>query len=634
MAIQQNFPNLKPTLNLSFALTKALDPRIDFTRASSGRFYDGKTVAKAEENLLIRSQEFDDAYWQTAGNVTVTANTTTAPDGTSTAETMTEAATTASRRLAANNNAPVVTTALSASLVWTISCFYKIASDSPYAFLFMSDQTGAHQIQAWFKLSDGTLGSTATIGSATVVGSTITNAGDGWYRCTLTGSINTSSNPFAYIGMANADSSGPYAGDTGRAVHIWGAQLEQRSAVTAYTPTTTQPITNYIPVLQAAGNNVPRFDHNPVTGESLGLLIEEQRTNLLTWSEEFDNAAWNKVNATITADTIIAPDGTLTADKLFAGDGTFFSSALSQALSADQSLNIAHTFSVYLKAGEFRYARVLIRGGGNFRRYGILVDLQAGEIVGEGTTGGVTQTVKISEIKGVGGGWYRVAISAAFSDFGIRAAGIVPTNDNTLSWNMGNQFVQDYTGDGYSGIYLWGASLEQGAFPTSYIPTTSAQVTRSADAASMTGANFSSWYRADEGTVYFEGQYPLSSSGLVAISDGTTSNRIVIGRDTAPTNTFFVGANGVTQALLQNSTNVPFGGSFFKCSGAYKVDDFAYQRDGQSTLTDTSGTIPVVNQLRIGGLPYLSNFELNGCVRKLSYYPLRLSNTELVALTS
>ncbi|MCO6981866.1 phage head spike fiber domain-containing protein, partial [Pseudomonas aeruginosa] len=101
----------------------------------------------------------------------------------------------------------------------------------------------------------------------------------------------------------------------GDAVEIWGAQLEQRSSVTAYTPTTNQPITRCQPQLMTAAANVARFDHNPITGESLGLLIEEQRTNLLNWSQEFNSWPIN-LNTAVAANTTVAPDGTITGDTL------------------------------------------------------------------------------------------------------------------------------------------------------------------------------------------------------------------------------------------------------------------------------------------------------------------------------
>ena len=83
-----------------------------------------------------------------------------------------------------------------------------------------------------------------------------------------------------------------------------------------FTRSTTGSYYNSAGVLSTAAINAPRFDYDPVTLESVGLLIEESRTNLLTYSEQFDNAVWTKSNASITANAIIAPDGTLTADKL------------------------------------------------------------------------------------------------------------------------------------------------------------------------------------------------------------------------------------------------------------------------------------------------------------------------------
>jgi hypothetical protein len=87
MSISQNYGNTNPSLLLNFAAVKKLDPRITYARASEARYYDGKTVAKAEENLFLYSQDFDSAAWPKT-SATVTANSTTAPDGTATADTV------------------------------------------------------------------------------------------------------------------------------------------------------------------------------------------------------------------------------------------------------------------------------------------------------------------------------------------------------------------------------------------------------------------------------------------------------------------------------------------------------------------------------------------------------------------
>jgi hypothetical protein len=132
----------------------------------------------------------------------------------------------------------------------------------------------------------------------------ITDAGNGWYRCSLTFTAGTGG--YFQLNIEDAGGNNIYTGDGTSGVHLWGAQVEQRDSLTAYTPTTDSPITKYQPALQTAGNNVARFDHNPTTGESLGLLIEESRTNLIMV------LGLNKVNSpTITPNqTIVAPDGT------------------------------------------------------------------------------------------------------------------------------------------------------------------------------------------------------------------------------------------------------------------------------------------------------------------------------------
>ena len=99
-----------------------------------------------------------------------------------------------------------------------------------------------------------------------------------------------------------------------------------------------------------------------------------------------------------------------------------------------------------------------------------------------------------ASIVSVGNGWYLC----------IGTVTVNTTGSTGINFSINNGSTNSYTGDGYSGIYLWGAQLEAGAFPTSYIPTTSASVTRNADVASMTGTNFSSWYRQDAGCFYAE----------------------------------------------------------------------------------------------------------------------------------
>jgi len=403
-------------------------------------------------------------------------------------------------------------------------------------------------------------------------------------------------------------------------LYIWGAQFEQRSAVTAYTPTTTQPITNYIPVLQTAAAGVARFDHNPTTGEALGLLIEEQRANLVTYSDDFADAAWTKSAASITSNTIVAPDGTLTGDALIENTATN-EHRINQTASATLNANI--TASLYVKAqptGTGRSVRLLVANNGAttnniscvFTNTGGVFTAGAG--VNSGTASGATGTVT-----SVGNGWYRLIVT------GIPDPGV--GSGTALSRiNLHSGATVNYTGDGYSGIFIWGAQLEAGAFATSYIPTTTASVTRNADAASMTGTNFSSWFNNAEGTVYVESVPALSgTNGFFAINDNTNNNAINAYWSTNPQ--FQIRTNNVSEATISKSASAPF-----KLAGAYKVNDIATTVNGDSVSTDTSATIPVVTQMRIGQTGSGVN-STNGTIRKIAYYPQRLTNAQLQALT-
>jgi hypothetical protein len=224
----------------------------------------------------------------------------------------------------------------------------------------------------------------------------------------------------------------------------------------------------------------------------------------------------------------------------------------------------------------------------------------------------------------VGNGWYRVSLTY--------------TSDTATSLTIRSfPYVgsTQLTGDGFSGLLVWGAQLEAGAFATSYIPTTTAQVTRSADAASMTGTNFSSWYRADEGTLYAEASVIALTTDAVTVSinNGTTGNDIRLRALAASSSLGFrVFDSGVSQASVTTASTLSANVAF-KQVGTYKVNDFAFVPNGGAVVTDTSGTVPsAVTQLTLGGLGTIS--LINGSIKKFAYYPKRLTNAELQGLTT
>jgi hypothetical protein len=609
MSIQANFPAIKPSLLLDFANAKALDPRITFTRASTATYY-GTQTAKAEENLVVQSQDFF-SIWANS-NSTTTTNTAVAPDGTTTADTLTDNAVSNAHN---TNQSPV----LIAGAVYTWSLFLK-ASTNNYAVVTLTNPTTVQNgISVVVDLSTGAITQTGAGTSATLTSSSITSVGNGWYRVSITGSSVAGFNR-AEVGLAPAATGNTFSTSqriayigTGTSIFLWGAQLEQRSSMTAYIPTTTAPITNYIPQLLTAASGVARFDHNPTTDESLGLLIEEQRTNLALYSEQFDNAAWTKTRSSVTANIVTSPDGTVNADKVV--EDTTASSTHTILQTVAVTSGTSYTFSVYVKpAGR---SRILIAVAATaFTANQAIFDLT------NGTTSSVVACTASMTL--VGNGWYRCSWTATAT------ASASPTFNIFLD----NGTTNTYTGDGYSGIYIWGAQLEAGAFPTSYIPTVASQVTRSADAASITGTNFSSWYNAGQGTLYSEASTNDVSvaRNCFVINDGTTSNRIITGHGANPK--AFIATGGTTQTS-QNIASVVFtAGTFSKVASAYADNNGNAAANGTTGTLDTSMTIPVVTQLQLGSQAGGATQTLNGAIKKLAYYPLRLTDAQLQALTS
>ena len=559
-------PAIYPSLNLDFANGKQLDPRITFSRNTVATYYDGKSVAVAEQNLLLQSNMGISPWFGLASlSPVVTANTATAPDGTTTATSLLFSAQYQNR-------------------IQTVSAVIGLT----YTFSFYAQNiTGNTALTIFY--DSGLFSAITTTAS--------------WARHSIT-FVASIVNPS--FGIQDRNSSG--FGTT----LVWGAQLEQRSSATAYTPTTSSPITNYIPVLKTASAGVPRFDYDPITKKPLGLLIEEGRTNLLTYSSDFSNAAWIKSNSTVTSAANVAPDGTQTAFNLIE-DALTNIHAINQNPSGTTAIG-AYTLSVYAKYNGRQLRLVTSLNGGSSTP---IFNLQTGVVIsGTGT------------ITSVGNGWYRCTSTATSTGSSAGYAQYIQTAKSDGAFN--------YTGDGYSGIYIWGAQLEAGAFATSYIPTVATTVTRAADQASMTGTNFSSWYNQAQGSLYAEGDTVSTVNALLAIiSDGSTSNLLGIGHG-ASTNT----ANSYYNSVLQ--TNFGSLGVVWNIKTVGKVILSLSTNNSNAACNGVAGTVDTVctmpsnvTRLDIGSWVSVSGVQpLNGHIRKLSYYPRALSSSELQGLTS
>ena len=571
-------------------VSQTFDQLLDFTRTSAATFVGSNGLIQttpASVNLLTWTQQFDNAAW-TKSNTTVTANSTVAPDGTSTADTLIENT---------SNAFHAAVQSLTLSGATTISCYLK-ANTRNFAAIRTYDGTNGDRY-AVFNLATGAAG--VTSGGTT---STITSVGNGWYRCSMTYTY-TSASGSAGITVQDANSYVAYTGDGTSGVYLWGAQVEVGSAATTYTRNN-------------GGVFPPRFDYDPVTLAPKGLLIEEQRTNLLVRSEEFDNAAWVKLRATVTANATTSPDGTVDADKLVEDTTASNTHIISQT--ATIAASTSYTFCVYLKAGERTFARLLFgdAGGNN----GVRVDVNLSNGATSTSVAGTGWVLTAASATAVGNGWYRVVLTGANTS-ATAGIGII-----YLASALG---TISYTGDGTSGIYLWGAQVEAGAFATSYIPTVASQVTRTADICSIVAPNFAPWYNQSEGT--------FSINFSTIYSGGAFGASYILGFDNNTNKRIIYIFSGADQAItFDGSTNVAaigdVTGQTAKVASAYSATDRAIVSNGGAVATGTvAAGYSTATLLSIGSYGFSGN-NINGHIRSIRYYPTRLSDAQLQALTA
>ena len=369
------------------------------------------------------------------------------------------------------------------------------------------------------------------------------------------------------------------------------------------------------------GSTMPRFDYNPSTLAAQGLLIEEARTNLCLQSADF-GTTWTPTNTTVTTNAVVSPDSTTNADNIFetTTNGEHYVRQSFTGLTA----NTVYTITVFVKDLGGRNMRIRVLDTDNVANgYQISVSPSLGTIVQAAAAIGAGSSVT-GTITSVNNGWYRVTLSGN--------AGATCTK-YLLDFFSLTGTTSSFAGDITKGLTLYGAQLEAGAFPTSYIPTTTTALTRSADVASVN--TLSPWYNATEGTLYADVavDYTMPASlfpALASLNDNTSANRIELGFVTSAVASFEISVGG----SIVTSRYPSVAALNRRVSGAYKANDSAVAVNGAAAqaTTPTSASLPTVTKLDIGARAGGSRFT--GWVRRITYYPRRLSNAELQAITT
>jgi hypothetical protein len=405
-------------------------------------------IQRVPWNLLQQSETFSNASW-TKNATTITADATLAPNGTLTADKLVETATSSTHWVFQS------TTYTSTSQ--TVSCYMKKGERN---FGFIRTRTATNDLFAWFNLNTGVVG---TVESG--ITASITNIGDGWYRCVVVNpNPTTSANP-SVIGLSNADNVSTYTGDGTSGIFIWGAQLVEGTTAQTYLPTTDRL-------------NFPRLSY--MYGSCPAVLLEPQRTNLITYSNTFSDSSWAKIassggSITITDNYNTSPDGNNNASRfVFNNLNTAYISKSFTSVNAT-----SYTISIYAKSNTSNSYTFQLRDG------------YSGSVSGNLT---ITPT------------WQRFTWTF--------------TASGTISEIMFRTSVVA-SGD----ISIYGGQSEAGAYPTTYIPTTSATATRVADSFSRNNIYTNGLITASGGTWFVELRnnivYTRDSSARLGIGDTT-----------------------------------------------------------------------------------------------------------------
>jgi hypothetical protein len=376
--------------------------------------------------------------------------------------------------------------------------------------------------------------------------------------------------------------------------------------------------------MRTAAINAPRWDYDPVTHALRGMLIEEARTNLLPTSVDFSGAGWTVNGITSTAASGIAPDGATSMTRLAetAASGFHF---LTNSLTLVAST--AYTVSVFVKASQDRYFGITLDNVGSDGGYATF-DVQAGVVtqpataLGAGVVGGAS-------IQGIGGGVYRCKLTTTI---GASTSGrLILTLSNAPT--AGGPYPS-YPGNTANGLLIWGAQVEAGAFPTSYIGTTSVAITRAIDRCFIPAANMTPWFASPGGSWFADINYfnpaPSNARVLSRGNNGNVTNLFI-----SPSLNFsqYDGAAIVATANITSANTVAKACSTWApglakmCLNAGPVVTSATLTTGYAVLV-TDG----VSIMTPSATPSTDNSS--GYVRRVSYWPRALTNAEMQSVTT
>jgi hypothetical protein len=355
--------------------------------------------------------------------------------------------------------------------------------------------------------------------------------------------------------------------------------------------------------LQSFSSNTLRYGTN-------GLLVEEARTNLKVRSQEFDSGSWNTGGGrSVTADTVVAPDGTTTAD-LVTATATGTAGYLSQGTSV--ATTTAYVDSVFGKQGTKKWLNLTVYDGTNGNRYWF--DLNAG-VVGSTALVGTGLTSVTAEIVAHVNGWYRCIVK-----FTTKAVSSVTNFYAFCDGDASLTLTNGGTGS------LWGAQLEAGTSVSSYIPTAAVSASRAADVVTFSDLT---WFDGTSSSIYAEWVAKNTNNAKVWALDAT--NAVLLDEQTGMSAR--IADAGATFAITTATTATA--GATVKAAARMAANDIALSLNGGTVGTDTTATQPGTLTASRLGIDLSSANALNSYIRRISAFKsLLVSNANLQSLTS
>jgi hypothetical protein len=389
-------------------------------------------------------------------------------------------------------------------------------------------------------------------------------------------------------------------------IYIFASQVELGDIATDYIATTSAAV-SVGPV-----SGLPRLDY--LNSTCPRLLLEPQRSSLVLYSEQMDNAAWNKNNLTITANNLVSPDGYTNADTaLETATNAFHDLIQSPSLTSGTT----YTLSSFVKAAGRDYCYLFLSDGTT--PAAVKFNLATGVILGTATGSPVS-----SKIENYGNGWYRCSMVYTSGATATGTLAISATNSPALS-------LSAYAGDITKGIAVYGAQLEAGAYATSYIPTLGTSVTRVWDDASKTG--ITSLIGQTAGTLFVELNADGRSNATARViayltANGSTDNRVAIQYNASGQIQAIASSGGSTQGSVVYTITGP-------CKAAFAYNSSGYELfvNGVSRGTFTGSLPTSLTRLDMNSLAGTFD-ELGGTINQVLIFKTRLSNSDLATLTT